>query len=85
MGYPSAEVLRLSDDLTQLVVEWRETKDETVAIRYREILLRMILKGFDIDNLDMQDHLPEEHMPDLPPQPVRKAIIQAYREMTSIQ
>ncbi len=80
-GYPSAEVLRLSDTLTELAGEWRETKDENVAIRYRETLLKMILKGFDFNNLDTEDYLPEEHMPDLPPKPIQKAIIEAYKEM----
>ena len=85
LGYPSAEVLRLSDDLTQLAGKWRETKDNQVASQYRETLLIMILKGYDVDTLPIQDQLPTELMPEFPPQPVRKAIMQAYEEIASIE
>jgi hypothetical protein len=84
LGYSSAEVLRLEIRLGELAGEWRETKDDRVASRYRETLLTMILKGYDIDTLPVQDQLPEEYMPDFPPQPVRKAIIEAYEGMASV-
>jgi len=84
LGYPSADVIRLEIQLGELAGEWRETKDDKLASRYREVLLTMILKGYDVDTLPVQDHLPEEHMPDLPPQPIRKAIKDAYELMTSI-
>lgn len=82
LGYPSAEVLRLSDKLTNLAGQWRETKDAYVASLYRETLMVMILKGYDIDTLPVQDQLPEEQMLDLPPAAVLHAILQANREIT---
>lgn len=85
LGYSNAEVLRLSDNLTRLAGKWRETKEDQVASQYRETLLMMILKGYDVDTLPIQDQLPTELMPEFPPQPVRKAIMQAYEEITSIE
>ena len=41
----------------------------------------MILKGYNVDTLPVQDQLPEDLMPELPPQTVRSAITQAYKEL----
>ncbi|MEO1666685.1 MAG: hypothetical protein AAFU54_18755 [Chloroflexota bacterium] len=83
LGYPSAEVLRLSDDLSALAGEWRNTKSDNVATRYRETLLTMILKGYDVDTLPVQDQLPEDLMPDLPHPRVQEAIQQVLVELTN--
>lgn len=81
LGYPSAEVLRLSDDLTRLAGKWRRTKDDGLVLEYRQTLYEMILKGYDVDTLPVQDQLPEELMPELPPPTVREAIMRAYQEL----
>lgn len=85
LGYPSVEVLHLSDHLREIAGEWRETKEASLISQYRETLLTMILKGYDVDTLPIQDQLPVELMPEIPPQPVRKAIMQAYEEIASIE
>ena len=81
LGYPSAEVLRLSDNLRRIAGEWRQTKDGTLLIAYRETLYSMILKGYDVDTLPIEDQLPAEFMPELPPPSIRTAIIEAYRAL----
>ncbi|MEL6408074.1 MAG: hypothetical protein AAFR81_27135 [Chloroflexota bacterium] len=83
LGYANAEVLRLSDKLTALAGQWRNTKDAHIAVLYRETLMTMILKGYDVDTLPVQDQLPKEHMPDLPPNPVLQAILQANEEINA--
>jgi hypothetical protein len=77
LGYPSAEVLHLYDHLSKLAGEWRSTKSETVAHEYGKTLLDMILKGYDVDSLPIQDQLPSELMPEIPPSKVREAIAYA--------
>ncbi|MEL7432614.1 MAG: hypothetical protein AAFN11_01585 [Chloroflexota bacterium] len=83
LGYPNAEVLRLSDELSALAGEWRTTKSDNVASRYRETLLTMILKGYDVDTLPVQDQLPDDLMPELPHPRVREAIQKVFVELTN--
>lgn len=83
LGYPSAEVLRLSDRLSQITGKWRTSKDSKLVAEYQQTLYKMILKGYDVDILPIQDQLPTELMPELPPPPVRAAILQAYDKLTS--
>ncbi len=83
LGYPSAEVLRLSDHLSQIAGEWRTTKDSKLVTEYQQTLYKMILKGYDVDILPIQDQLSTELMPELPPPPVRAAILQAYDKLTT--
>jgi hypothetical protein len=81
LGYPSIEVLRLADYLSEIAGKWRTTKEDVLIHDYKAVLYEMILKGYDVNTLPVQDQLPEEHMPDLPPMPIQKAIIEAYQEM----
>ena len=83
LGYPNAEVLRLYDRLSQIAGKWRVTKDDKLVAEYRETLYAMILKGYDVDILPIQDQLPTELMPELPPPTVRAAILEAYDKLTS--
>jgi len=81
LGYPNAEVLRLADELSHIAGQWRGTKDEMLIEKYRDILYAMILKGYDVDMLPIQDQLPSDLMPELPPPAVRMAIIKAYDDL----
>lgn len=80
LGYPSAEVLRMEDHLSQLAATWRTTKEDGVVKDYQLLLCQMILKGYDIDELEAQDYLPERFMPELPPQKIQTMLVEAYRE-----
>lgn len=77
LGYPSAEVLRLADHLSNLAGQWRSTREQAVVHEYGKTLLDMILKGYDVDGLPIQDQLPEDLMPEIPSQKVRTAIVGA--------
>lgn len=81
-GYPSLEVMRLEYQLTDIVGKWRRTKEDALVHQYKVVLYEMILKGYDVNTLPVQDQLPDDLMPDLPPEPVKKAIIAAYEAMT---
>ena len=85
LGYASAEVLRLFDQLSAIAGEWRTTKKTELVTQYRETLYAMILKGYDVDTLPLQDQLPAELMPDLPPGNVRSAILEAYAALRKDQ
>lgn len=76
LGYPSAEVMRLSDRLFDLAAEWRGTQDAALIREYHLVLYKMVLKGYDVDELDIQAQLPLELMPELPP----KEVLDTYRE-----
>ncbi len=80
-GYPSLEVMRLEYQLTKITGEWRRTKENSLVHDYKAVLYEMILKGYDVNILPVQDQLPDDLMPDLPPKPIQKAIIEAYQEM----
>lgn len=73
-GYPSLEVMQLEYRLTQIVGRWRRTKENALVHEYERILYKMILKGYDLNMLPVQDQLPEDLMPDLPSKAVQKAI-----------
>lgn len=77
-GYPSVYVLHQEDRLTWLAGAWRETKDDRYVKEYAAVLNDMILHGYDVDGLDIEDQLPEALMPQLPPRKVREAILKAY-------
>ena len=62
LGYPSATVLLLSDRLGEIAGKWRRTKDDALVPEYRATLYDMILKGYDVDTLPIQDQLPPELM-----------------------
>jgi len=81
LGYASAKVLRLADDLSKIAGKWRVTKDDLLVDKYQQTLYAMILNGYDVDTLPVEDQLPEELMPDLPPEKVRTAIKQAYESL----
>jgi len=78
-GYPSAEVLRLEVKLGEIAGAWRKTKDDKYVYEYASILYKMILNGYDVEGLPIQDQLPDELMPELPPQPVQAAIKRVYQ------
>ncbi len=79
LGYPSAEVLRLEIKLGEIAGKWRNNQDdEALVLEYERVLYKMILKGYDVNTLPIQDQLPDTLMPDLPPKPVQMAIQTAY-------
>jgi hypothetical protein len=80
LGYPNAEVLRLSDQLSAIAGAWRTTKKTELVTQYRVTLYAMILKGYDVDTLPIQDQLPPEFMPNLPSNRVLAAIRKATVE-----
>jgi len=77
-GYPSAEVMRLEYRLGDIAAEWRGTKRDELIAEYKYVLYEMILKGYDVNGLDIEDQLPPEHMPDLPPKKVLEGILKSY-------
>ena len=77
-GYPSVEVLRLEIKLGEIAGAWRETKEEHLVHKYASVLYKMILNGYDVNTLPIQDQLPNRLMPELPPETVRSAIQRAY-------
>jgi hypothetical protein len=81
LGYSNVHVLHLEDRLGQIAEQWRTSQDVQLVSKYRETLYDMILHGYDVDSLPLQDQLPKELMPELPPQAVRAAILQAYDKL----
>lgn len=81
LGYPSLEMLHLEDKLTDIAGAWRGTKDEALIDEYRDVLFLMMLKGYDVTTLDIQDQLPSDKMPFIPPLSVTQAIVKAYSEL----
>lgn len=80
LGYPSAEVLRLEIKLGEIAGKWRYNQDdESLVLEYERVLYKMILKGYDVNTLPIQDQLPDELMPELPPKPVQAAIQSVYQ------
>ena len=79
LGYPGVEVLRLGDHLRMLAGKWRETKDNHLVHEYASVFYKMILKGYDVNTLPIQDQLPDDLMPELPPEPVQAAIKRVYQ------
>lgn len=79
LGYPSADVLRLEIRLGEIAGAWRENKTDELACEYKSVLYEMILKGYDVNTLPIQDQLPDRVMPDLPPQSVQQAIRKVYQ------
>ena len=73
-GYPSLKVMKLEYELTRIAGAWRETKRDSLVHEYKRVLYEMILNGYDVNTLPIQDQLPDERMPDLPPEPVQNAI-----------
>ena len=79
LGYPSAEVLRLEIELGEIAGAWRDNQDDGDLVReYERVLYKMILKGYDVNTLPIQDQLPDDLMPELPPEPVQAAIQRVY-------
>lgn len=78
LGYPSAKVMRLEDKLSEIAGKWRRTKEHALIHEYKSVLYEMILNGYDVNTLPVQDQLPEDFMPALPPEPVRLAIQKVY-------
>ncbi|MDQ7027139.1 MAG: hypothetical protein Q9P44_16460 [Anaerolineae bacterium] len=77
-GYPNAKVLRLSYRLSEIVGKWRGVKTDALVHEYKSVLYEMILNGYDVNTLPIQDQLPEDLMPELPPEPVQAAIQRVY-------
>jgi hypothetical protein len=82
LGYPSLEVFHLSDYLSHLAGKWRRTKEQSLVHEYGKTLYQMILKGYDVDDLDFEDHLPERLMPELPPRAILAAILDIYKNVS---
>ena len=78
-GYPSLKVMKLEYELTRIAGAWRETKDDALVYKYKSVLYEMILNGYDVNTLPIQDQLPDELMPELPPEPVQSAIKRIYQ------
>ncbi len=66
-GYPNAEVMQLEDKLGQIADKWRTTKDSTLVEEYKAVLYRMIERGYNVNTLLIEDQLPVDLMPELPP------------------
>ena len=78
LGHPSKKVMRLEWRLSEIAGEWRETKTNALVLEYERVLYKMILNGYDVDTLPIQDQLPDALMPELPPKPIQMAIQTAY-------
>ena len=78
-GYPSLEVMQLEYELTRIAGKWRSTEDDALVEEYERVLYKMILKGYDVNTLPIQDQLPDDLMPELPPPAVTAAIQQAIK------
>jgi hypothetical protein len=78
-GYPSLKVMGLEYDLSRIAGEWRNTKTDALVQEYKNVLYEMILYGYDVTTLPIQDQLPSEWMPELPPEFVQVAIKSAYK------
>lgn len=78
-GYPNAKVLRLSYQLSEIAGKWRDLKTDALVYEYKSVLYEMILNGYDVMKLSVQDQLPAEYMPELPPKPVQMAIQGVYQ------
>jgi|SRR5690606_27063791 len=79
-GYPSVKVLGLSYKLSDLAGKWRGNQDDMgLVLEYKSVLYEMILNGYDVDGLPIQDQLPDRLMPELPPKPVQMAIQSVYQ------
>ena len=78
LGYPSAKVLRLEIKLGEIAGAWRKTKNASLVYEYKSVLYEMILNGYDVNTLPVQDQLPDELMPELPPETVCMAIQRVY-------
>ena len=81
LGYISAEVLRLETNLGEIAGKWRRTKEDALVLEYKSVLYEMILKGYDVTTLPIQDQLPDDLMPDMPPLEVLQAIQNAYASL----
>ena len=77
-GYPNLKVMKLEWELTRIAAEWRDTKDDALVHEYKSVLYEMILNGYDVNTLPIQDQLPRRLMPELPPKPVQQAIKTVY-------
>jgi hypothetical protein len=77
-GYPSLKVMKLEYELTRIAGSWRVSKRDSLVYEYKSVLYEMILNGYDVDTLPIQDQLPPELMPELPPPRVQAAIKQVY-------
>lgn len=78
-GYPNVKVLGLSYKLSEIAGKWRDNQDDDGLVHeYKSVLYEMILNGYDVDGLPIQDQLPEALMPELPPKPVQMAIQSLY-------
>ena len=78
-GYPSLKVMKLEYELTRIAGTWRETKDNHLVHEYASVFYKMILNGYDVNTLPIQDQLPDELMPELPPESVQAAIKRVYQ------
>lgn len=81
LGYPNVEVFHLERRLGKIAGKWRGTRDANLVAEYRHVLYEMILNGYDVTWLPIQDQLPKALMPPLPPPTVRAAILEAYKQL----
>lgn len=73
LGLPSKKVMRLEWRLGEIAGKWRKTKTDALVLEYERVLYKMILNGYDVDTLPIQDQLPDRFMPELPTKPVQIA------------
>ena len=78
LGHPSKKVMRLEWRLSEIAGSWRDAKTDALVHEYKSVLYEMILNGYDVNTLPIQDQLPENLMPELPPEPVQIAIQRVY-------
>ena len=80
LGHPSKKVMRLEWRLSEIAGKWRSSQEnEALVHEYKSVLYEMILNGYDVNTLPIQDQLPDALMPELPPEPVQTAIQRVYQ------
>ena len=80
LGHPSKKVMRLEWRLSEIAGKWRDNQNDMGLVHeYKSVLYEMILNGYDVNTLPIQDQLPDRLMPELPPKPVQMAIQSVYQ------
>lgn len=68
MGYPSAKVWFMEDELAKLAREWHRTHDETVLSEYHKLYYKMIVFGYPPEAFAPETEIDTAYMPELPTQ-----------------
>jgi hypothetical protein len=82
LDYPNLEVFHLAHRFSYIAREWSKTKAQEFVREYGETLYTMLLKGYNIILLPVENQLPEELMTEMPQASVLAAIRQAYSDLS---